>query len=84
MSPEAKVREALKDARAAVEKANSAANHLAGVILINWPRLAAEVALVRESASLAQHVVQHFDHVSDAALKKGPRRKQTTFRSRAV
>ena len=84
MSPEDKVREALKDARAAVEKANSAANHLAGVILINWPSLAAEAALVRASATLAQHVVQHFDHVADATLKKGPRSKRTTFRPRAV
>jgi hypothetical protein len=84
MSPEAKVREALKDARAAVEKANSAANHLAGVILINWPSLAAGVTLVRESASLAQHAVQHFDHLTKAELKNAPRRRVRTLRRRAV
>jgi hypothetical protein len=84
MSPEAKVREALAVAKSAAEKANSAANHLAGVILINWPSLAAEAALVRASATLAQHVAQHFDHVADATLKKGPRHKRTTFRTRTV
>jgi hypothetical protein len=76
MSPEAKVREALADARSAAEKANSAANHLAGVILIHWPSLAAEAALVRASATLAQHVAQHFDHVADAELANGRRRKR--------
>jgi hypothetical protein len=84
MSPESKVRESIKDARLAAEKAASAANHLAGVILINWPSLAAGAALVRESSTFAQHVAQHFDHVADAALKRSPRHNQTTFRSRAT
>jgi hypothetical protein len=81
MSPKARVREALKEALIAAENANSAANHLAGVILTYWPSLAAESTLVRSTATLLQHVSQHFGQIYVEHLKQGIRNPRKVWRA---
>ena len=53
--------------RAAAEASNNAAIHLNTVILNYRTALASEAAIVRDTATLLQHVIQNFERIAASA-----------------
>ena len=60
--PIQEISEALEQTRSAAEGVNNAAIHLNTLVLNDCTTLAAEATIVRDAATLLQHVVQNFRH----------------------
>ena len=70
------IKEVLEQTRGAADGANNAAIHLNTVILNDWTALAAEAAIVRDAATLLQHVVQNFSRSALLQLEHATARGQ--------
>ena len=70
------IKEVLEQTRSAADGANNAAIHLNTVILNDWTALAAEAAIVRDAATLLQHVVQNFSRSALLQLEHATARGQ--------
>lgn len=74
--PIQEIKDALEQTRRAADNANNAAIHLNTVILNDWTALAAEAAIVRDAATLLQHVVQNFGRSALLQLEHSTARGQ--------
>jgi hypothetical protein len=67
-NPSQVIKDAIRRTRVATEAANNAAIHLNTQILNHRTTLSSEAAIVRDTATLLQHVVQNFDRIASALL----------------
>ena len=72
LNPDELVRHALKKNRVATEQVQSTANHLNTLILKYRINIVPEATIVRESATLLQHVEQNFRRLTETLLKEDP------------
>lgn len=76
MSPTEQIRKALKESLITADAANNAASTLANLILEYHPRLISGVSIVRETATLLQHVTQNFNRSASTELWPTPNRNR--------
>jgi hypothetical protein len=69
MSPTEQISDAIKEALATADSANNAASALTNLVLNHRPSLISDATIVRETATLLQHVVQNFTRNALAALQ---------------
>ena len=74
LSPDELIKDALERTRACIEAAQSAVNHINALVLAHRVKLVPEATIVRESATLLQHVEQNFRHLALDHLNKDPRK----------
>ena len=65
LNPRTLVRDALEKNRVATERVQSTANHLNTLILKYRVKIVPEATIVRESATLLQHVEQNFRRLAE-------------------
>ena len=65
LNPRTLVRDALEKNRVATERVQSTANHLNTLILKYRIKIVPEATIVRESATLLQHVEQNFRRLAE-------------------
>jgi hypothetical protein len=68
MSPTEEIRGAIQEALTTADAANNAASSLTNLILNHHPSLISDVTVVRETATLLQHVAQNFNLAATAVL----------------
>lgn len=66
--PSQVIKDAIRQTLAATDAASNAAIHLNTQILNHRTVLASEAAIVRDTATLLQHVVQNFDRIASTLL----------------
>lgn len=72
LSPDELITDALEQTRVSIEAALSAATHLNALVLAHRIKLVPEATIVRESATLLQHVEQNFRHLALDQLNEAP------------